>query len=254
MLREWFEEQSVRHRLLAARHRLTTDAVIGVSGGVVEQWRRCVRGPRRQFVVHNWLEPDVLNPALEMRHAGAGVVCLGRFNRWKGQEVLASAYEQAFGSYENPPGLTFVGAQPGTAFAPAADAIRERGKRYDWAVVDFVRDPADYLRKASLLVMPSLHPEPFGMVALEAVAHGCRVIAFPGGGADDLSAALPGIVDVVPRTVGALAQAMRDWFDASGRGQTDAQMELSRIVLQDQFSHFSALRNWERVLEQTWSA
>jgi hypothetical protein len=45
IVREWLEPSSARHRVLALRHRVGADAVVGISTDVISQWRSCVRGP-----------------------------------------------------------------------------------------------------------------------------------------------------------------------------------------------------------------
>ena len=201
VVREWLDPGSPRHRLLAARHRMRANAVVGVSAGVVGQWRRCVRGPAAQYVIHNWLDRSVLDQTADMPGGGPrnGILCIGRFNRWKGQGELADAYVQAFPGRENRPNLKFVGSQPGTEFDARAEALAARGAQAGWEVLPFASDPSVYFASAALVVVPSLQPEPFGTVVLEAVSHGCRVIAFDGGGPSDMAKDFPGVVELVPR-------------------------------------------------------
>jgi hypothetical protein len=68
VVREWLEPNSPRHRLLAARHRVGADAVVGVSSGVIGQWRKCVRGPNKQYVVPNWLDRSILSSTTDLQY------------------------------------------------------------------------------------------------------------------------------------------------------------------------------------------
>lgn len=252
MLREWLDPRSIRHRALAAYARPHLKAVVGVSLGVVEQWRRCVRGPGHQFVVNNWLDADLARAAavraFDTLDSKVGLLCLGRFNAWKGQSTLADAYSRAFRGCGDPPPLKFVGAQPNDAvFARHSDELTDRS-RGRWTVEQFVADPADHLAAAAALVVPSMHPEPFGMVILEALSYGCRVIAFPGGGPDDLALPFAHALTVTPRSERLLSAALLNWTARGGRGQTEPEVELSHRLVTERWSPASASTAWERVI------
>jgi glycosyltransferase involved in cell wall biosynthesis len=253
MIREWLEPRSPKHRVLALRHRLGLDAVVAISTDVLQQWRACMpRGPRIQAIVPNWLDDAHLpDPAAPPGDPGRnGIVHLGRFNAWKGQDVLADAYERAFADApaDARPALTFVGAQPGTPFAAASDAIAGRGAGYGWNVLPFERDPTPHLDAAGLLVLPSLHPEPFGMVVLEALSRGCRVLAFPGGGPDDLAVPFAHALTVVPRTAQDLAVGLGAWWDAGGGAQTADEAVRTLTLLAEGWSARATLPRWDALL------
>ncbi len=250
IVREWLRPSSPRHRVLAARHRLGADAMVGVSTGVVDQWRRCVRGPARRFVVHNWLDRSVL-ASTASETAGRerrGILCIGRFNRWKGQDALADAYEEAFSARSARPALRFVGAQPGTEFDARAEALRARGGGQGWEILPFTSDPTDYFRSAALVVVPSLQPEPFGTVVLEAIAHGCRVVAFDGGGPSDMAKSFPGILGLVPRSRSHLAAALASWWDDGGTALSEAESKQSRGALESHYSPEAGARSWHTII------
>lgn len=251
VVREWLEPKSYRHRVLAVRHRIGADAVVGVSSGVVNQWRTCTRGPARQYVVHNWLDRSILNETADISYSqeGAGILCIGRFNRWKGQDALAAAYEQAFSGRTDRPTLSFVGAQPGTGFDARAEALRERGRHLGWEVLPFTSDPSVYFRSAALVVVPSLQPEPFGTVVLEAIGYGCRVIAFDGGGPSDMAESFPGIVELVPRNRSALAAALVAWWDKGGTALTVEESSQARRTLESHYSPEAGSVSWQMVVE-----
>jgi glycosyltransferase involved in cell wall biosynthesis len=251
VVREWLEPDSLRHRVLAVRHRVGDDAVVGVSSGVIEQWRKCVRGPARQYVVHNWLDRPTLDATAAMQHDGArsGVLCIGRFNRWKGQDALADAYEQAFSARADRPALKFVGSQEGTEFDARATALAARGRDLGWEVLPFTSDPTEHFRSAALVVVPSLQPEPFGTVILEAVSHGCRVIAFEGGGPADMAAHFPGIVELVSRDGAALATALAEWWARGGPALSTDERAQVRHTLESHYSPEAGAASWQKVLE-----
>jgi glycosyltransferase involved in cell wall biosynthesis len=250
IVREWLEQSSPRHRLLAARHRIGADAVVGVSSDVVGQWRQCIRGPARQYVVHNWLDRSVFNQTADPPQRGErdGILCIGRFNRWKGQDALADAYEQAFSARTDRPVLRFVGSQPGTEFDARAEALAERGGHLGWEVLPFTSDPSGHFNSAALVVVPSLQPEPFGTVILEAMAHGCRVIAFEGGGPSDMAKDFPGIVELVPRAGNGLAPALAAWWDKGGAALSAEESSQARRTLESAYSPEAGAASWQTIV------
>jgi glycosyltransferase involved in cell wall biosynthesis len=253
MVREWLEPSSPKHRGLVAVHRLGLSAVVGISGDVLTQWRACVRGPRVQALVPNWLEDEKVPVAPTVDQASReGILFLGRFNDWKGQDVLADAYEQAFAGAmaQERPSLTFVGAQPGTTFADAAERLEARGREGGWTVLPFAEDPTPHLERAALLVVPSLHPEPFGMVILEALARGCRVLAFPGGGASDLAGPFGAALTTVARTTDGLASALRQWQADGAAAQSASCWATTLQLLREGWSQAAARTRWSEVLQQ----
>jgi glycosyltransferase involved in cell wall biosynthesis len=255
IVREWLDPHSIRHRLLVGRHRIGADAVVGISSDVISQWRACMRGPRHQFLVSDWLERDFLDGVrVSTRDAEAdgdrkGILCIGRFNSWKGQEVLADAYELAFASAHARPPLKFVGAQPGTMFADRAEALKSRGEIWGWEVLPFTADPAEHFKRAALVVVPSLKPEPFGMVILEALAYGCRVLAFEGGGPSDLAGFFPGAVQAIARSTQNLAEALAAW---AGEGRADLSATQRADVWRGLDLHYSPearTEAWQTIIE-----
>jgi glycosyltransferase involved in cell wall biosynthesis len=255
IVREWLESSSARHRMLALRHRVGADAMVGISTDVISQWRSCVRGPRQQFLVNDWLERDFLDAARRSvidnnrRLGRAGILCIGRFNSWKGQEALAEAYEQAFASTKTRPRLRFVGAQQGTDFEDRSDALKVRGKGWGWEVLPFVSDPAGYFRKAALVVVPSLKPEPFGMVMLEALAYGCRVLAFEGGGPSDVAIDFPNAVTTVKRDTRTLAAALTIWWEHGGSALTEDELSDAWRTLDLCYSPEIRAESWQAIID-----
>jgi glycosyltransferase involved in cell wall biosynthesis len=251
VVREWLEPTSLRHRLLAVRHRFGADAVVGVSSGVVEQWRSCVRGPASQHVVHNWLDRTILRETAGAARdrARGGILCIGRFNRWKGQDALADAYERAFALESDRPALSFVGAQPGTGFDARAEELTRRGMKLGWEVLPFAADPASHFSSAALVVVPSLQPEPFGTVVLEAIAHGCRVVAFDGGGPSDMAADFPGMLKLVSRGGSGLAAALSAWWQEGGTALSAEESERARQAMESYYSPEAGAASWQAVVE-----
>jgi glycosyltransferase involved in cell wall biosynthesis len=250
VVREWLDPSDVRHRLLARHLARRADALVTISTGVARQWTACSGGSQADRIIHNWLESSWLRDASEVPLDGrAGIVCVGRFNRWKGQAALADAYEVAFDGERDPPEVTFIGAEgPESPFFERAEQIRSRAPGDRWKLVPVTPDPSHALRRASLLVLPSLRPEPFGNVLLEALAMGCRVIAFNGGGPDDLRDKFPRALQVVSREGDSLAAALRDWWTSGGKPQSRADRDPILNTLVEHYGPERGTRDWESLL------
>lgn len=246
VVREWLEPGKLAHRVLARLLRRRLKHVVGISRDVVRQWQQVSGAPVPTSLVWNWLDDRWLStaPAGPERE---GVICVGRFNAWKGQDTLADAFVLAFAG-ERPPTLTFVGAETGNAFATAVDAMTERARAAGWTITPATADTRSAMDRAALLVVPSMKPEPFGNVLLEGLAAGCRVMAFEGGGPTDLAPLFDGALTVLPRSVDALAEGLRAWARDGADGQTAEQAEATATVLHERFSRERAREDWRRVL------
>ncbi|MBV8465235.1 MAG: glycosyltransferase family 4 protein [Burkholderiales bacterium] len=117
------------------------------------------------------------------------ILMVGRVNAWKGQDLLVEALgdlcRRAVTGWEAaivggpPPGredlIQSLRAQIGAS--PATAQIR---------TIAFTQDVACYYAAADLLVVPSREPEPFGRVAIEAMAYGLPVVAARHGGLPEI--------------------------------------------------------------------
>ena len=113
---------------------------------------------------------------------------VGRMDRLKGAHVLIDALPRAQRALGRPLSLTLVGT--GTQ----VDELRGRATRITRATPDIRIDFDGWVAAADvrlrmarhhLLVMPSLWPEPYGLVGLEAASLGLPTVAFPVGGIVD---------------------------------------------------------------------
>jgi glycosyltransferase involved in cell wall biosynthesis len=251
IVREWIEPGSAKHRVLARYLARSSSFAVGVSSDVARQWSATCRSPAA--TVNDWLDDEDLVRARSRRlppdERRGHILCVGRFNQWKGQEVLAAAFRRAFHNRPTTdrPSLTFLGAQQQSPFRERGEAVRSASNGL-WRVEPFVDDPGAELSRASLVVVPSLHPEPFGLVVLEALAHGCQVMAFPGGGPADLHRVIPAAVTIVERDELALAEALTSWWDCGGTAPDKAALERTDHALQQRWSDSAANEAWRGLL------
>ncbi len=111
-----------------------------------------------------------------------GVV--GRISAWKGQEVFLRAFARAAQQQPRLKGVIAGDVVPGEDWR--RDDLRALAR--DLGVADEVLWPgyhdnaAELMAALDILVLPSIRPEPFGMVVIEAMAAGKPVIATAHGG------------------------------------------------------------------------
>lgn len=254
VLREWLTPSSIRHRLLARHHSRRVVGVVPVSTDVGSQWRSCGGVAPSPTAGWNWLEDDWLGGSASCE-GRSGILYLGRLSAWKGQMALADAYELAFGDRAERPSLTFVGAEGrDSPFGAAARQLHRRSRDAGWSVEPFTTDPQRVLRRAALVVIPSLHPEPFGNVILEALASGCKVLAFPGGGPTDLAPLFPDTLKVIPRDIPSLAAALTRWWQEGGGAQAAVEHDAVLSTLRLHFSEHAARARWAQLLDRHLSA
>jgi glycosyltransferase involved in cell wall biosynthesis len=167
------------------------------------------------------------------------VALVGRINRWKGQQLLVAAAERLAEGQKIQ--FVFAGsAPPGQeqfqrdleariAGSPARDRLLLTGFRDPWPVYD----------ASDVVVVPSTEPEPFGLVALEAMLAGVPVIAAGHGGlVEFVEEGVNGLL-VTPNDPVALATAistlardaaMRQRLGARGRELAEERFSPQRYV------------------------
>ncbi|MBB2202940.1 glycosyltransferase family 4 protein [Gluconacetobacter tumulisoli] len=203
-----------------------------------------VRGPRMQALAEQWGLPD-----------DAAIVMLpGRITPWKGQALLLDALarmETAGGCGRNW-ACVFVGPartrdRHGQALLRAVEAHPALRGRVHFA--GHCADMPAAFALADVVVVPSLHPEPFGRVVVEAqamarpvivAAHGAAMetvtdgetgLTVPPGDADALALAIRHVLAMPPQDSAALGQAAR----ASVLAQyTTAAMQYATLVVYDE--------------------
>lgn len=132
----------------------------------------------------------------------------GRITELKGLQYLLRALPSVSHSLGQPVSLTVAGDGPYRPVAQSeAEALGLRVSFLGW-VDDSER--GDLLNAADLLVVPSVWPEPFGMVGIEAAAAGVPAAAFDVGGVREwLEPGVSGeLADGTPPTSNGLASAI----------------------------------------------
>jgi glycosyltransferase involved in cell wall biosynthesis len=111
------------------------------------------------------------------------IVFVGRMTALKGGDVLVRAAAHAARLIGRPVPLTMIGDGPQrTDWMQLARSVGVDATFPGWLLPP-QRDAV--LSQASLLVVPSVWPEPFGLVGLEAASFGVPAVAFDSGGVRD---------------------------------------------------------------------
>ncbi len=177
---------------------LKTDHVIAISNYIKSLITRAYFGvEERLSVIHRGVDTDVFEAGqvsqsriirfvneIALPEDMPVVMLPARPTTWKGHEILLEALA---GIRDMPFFCVFVGAADGRR--SFIESITKKGVELGlegrFRLVSAVEDMPAALMVADVVVMPSVTPEPFGRVALEAQAMGRPVIAFDHGGASE---------------------------------------------------------------------
>lgn len=108
----------------------------------------------------------------------------GRINRWKGQKLFVDMAKIVKNKYKD---VTFYIA--GDVFEgeewikkQLEQYIEEKGMTESIRLLGHIEDMAQFYNKIDVFVLPSIKPEPFGLVVIEAMDAGIPVVATKHGG------------------------------------------------------------------------
>ena len=130
--------------------------------------------------------------------------------------------------------------------------VAERVSFKGWLAAE---ELAEELAQASIVAIPSLWPEPFGLVGIEAFSAGRPVVASATGGvADWLQDGVSGIL-VEPGDVGALARALEELLADPERQSAMGDAGRERVAARfSRDRHVAALLDAYRAAREAWAA
>jgi glycosyltransferase involved in cell wall biosynthesis len=202
------------------------DMIVAVSHATRRQIiTRFGQSPAKVHAVYNGI--DTLTPRMRQAPQQPTVSFIGRVTYQKGPLLFVEAAAKAL---ERRQDLRFVMAGEGDLLHATKSLARARGLGNRIAFPGFLdKDDLGYLlERSSVVVMPS-RAEPFGLVALEAVAAGVPVILASHAGVAEL---LEHVVKIDPEDTAALAVAMVDVCGDrryADRLRTGAQAEIANL-------------------------
>lgn len=175
-----YRTQSARLRTLQR-----AAAVVTLSSHMADEMRRNGVPTDRVHVIAPFVEPGLPRAPRTRDDGTCRLLYLGRLERLKGVNQLLDALPIVSGHLNLPLQLIIAGdgAERHTLEKQAARIVRTHGAT-DVQFVGWQHD-AGRLRlfaDADALVVPSIWPEPFGLVGLEAAAAGVPAVAFATGG------------------------------------------------------------------------
>jgi glycosyltransferase involved in cell wall biosynthesis len=201
--------------------RLCADRVVCISKAVRESVLKEAPGlADKSVVVYNAVSVPAsskdkgqeieLREELGLQQGALLVGMVGRISHWKGQEILVQAAALVLPSR---PDVHFVAV--GSYFADESyyldklkALIRTLGLESRFHLADYRSNVTDVYRALDIFVLPSVKPEPFGRVTVEAMTQGRAVIATNHGGTVELiEEGVTGIL-VPPADPNALASAI----------------------------------------------
>jgi len=188
---EIIEQPGWLYRFLGRSLQRYSDTVIAVSQAVKTSWMRFVEEAKIK-VVYNGIDyspcleaVDTLRKELNIAPDTVVIGMIGRVHHWKGQGYFMQIAARLVKKF---PQLRFVmigDAFPGNEYLyKELDAIREK-EQLDDCLTDlgYRTDTPSLLKGFDILVLPSILPDPFPTVILEAMACGKPVVATSHGGA-----------------------------------------------------------------------
>ena len=203
---------------------------------------------RRSFYVPPWQSSAIVWNGVaaprerepESAHRKLNLLLIGRFNSWKGQAILVRSVAQLAVAKRDRVNVRLVGSVFGDQDHFHDDLkvlINEHGLSNNVTMCPFTPDPAPHYLWADAVVVPSTKPEPFGLVAIEAMAAGRAVIAANHGGLSEIvvdgvtgSLIAPGSVEALSAVIEAYLEdpGMAVRLGREGRRRFDAEFEESR--------------------------
>lgn len=146
---------------------------------------------KKYFVAHNGI-PDIAGSFIENKIDYGEKVRFalpGRFMHGKGQWFLIDSLKKLPASYKNKILVDLYGSAP--PFKPELlqelkDSIKASGLDKIISIHDFAHDICQIYKAANVVLVPSLMPDPFPTVVLEAMMFSRPVIATSSGGASEI--------------------------------------------------------------------
>ncbi len=180
--------------------------------------------------------PSTLRAALDLLVEPLLIGTLGRISAWKGQTVLAEAAALLRQSGYNAHFLVMGGVFDGDLRPLQAleEVIREHHLESTFSIRGFRPDARNLLRALDIFVLPSILPEPFGLVVTEAMAAGLPVVATDQGGPREIVVHETTGLLVPPNDPRALADALASLLDHSDTRRQYGEAGRTRLI-----EHFS---------------
>lgn len=140
-------------------------------------------------IVYNAVESPKINKNQIIKENNKFVIGMaGRINRWKGQSLFINAAEKVLEKYPDTLFLIAGSAYTGEEYLEEElkDIIEHKKLEKSINLLGQVSKMETFYERIDLFVLPSIQPEPFGLVIIEAMDAGIPVIATNQGGPKEI--------------------------------------------------------------------
>lgn len=207
-------------KLLALR---STTSVVYNSKATADFWNATAPLASKSCIIHNGLElpksvseTEVNSIRDQFFHATTSstvFALVGRISRWKGQLTALEAFEPIAREFPQTR-LLFIGSAPPNQehFEETLHReINEKGLQNQVYQIPFQQNIQAFWAAIDVALVPSTEPEPFGLVAVEAMLAGKPVIASNHGGLTEIVVSGSTGYLLPPNDSNALTRAMREF-------------------------------------------
>lgn len=144
---------------------------------------------KKSEVIWNGVEKLLKDDSIEIKNEKIKLLLIGRINRWKGQNFFVETFSKLDDNQKNNFEVYIVGETPENQQfyrEELQNTIFTNNLEKYIKLFPFDKNPNKYFSWADIIVVPSLQPEPFGRVAIEAMSLGKPVIASNHGGLSEI--------------------------------------------------------------------
>lgn len=133
-------------------------------------------------------EPDYVRKSLSIPPDAVVIGMVGRVNAWKGQGDFLDAVDPILRRNQNVHALLVGSAYQGEeAYEQKLfDKVASLDTKQRIHICPFTEQIADYYAAFNIFVLPSIQPDPFSTVVLEAISNSLPVVAYDHGGVSEM--------------------------------------------------------------------
>jgi glycosyltransferase involved in cell wall biosynthesis len=145
-------------------------------------------GLKRETVTSNFKEVNKLRNDLNVPNDHVIIGLVGRISRWKGHSLMVNCLKELLKKTHNV-SLVILGSPPPNQdiyLADLEEQIESLNLELNCKILPFENNIWKYYDLFDIVVVPSTEPEPFGLVALEAMLSSKPVVASAHGGLPEI--------------------------------------------------------------------
>ena len=169
------------------------------------------------------------------------IALIGRINSWKGQAILLEGFVELAQLNTNIK-LVFIGSTPPNQDYLITDLhnkIAECNITEKVAIIPFQENIADFWQSIDIAVVPSTEPEPFGLVAVEAMLAKKPVVASNHGGLSEIVVNNETGLLVEPRNVNELIIALQKLIENEELSKSFGQKGYEKAIKEFSVEHYT---------------